>query len=121
LQETDATHISLNNNDYLRYYAEKLGYYSYYGPTTVTGTYGTAILSKVPLMNTRTVFTYSDQDEIGVAEAEVEASGQRVTIYDVHPDGSDAAKLVFARSLLERSKDKLYVIAIRGMMRRPIK
>lgn len=42
LQESDSTRISLNNNDYVRYFAENLGYYSYYGPTTVTGTFGTA-------------------------------------------------------------------------------
>ncbi len=112
LQESDSTRISLNNNDYVRYYAEKLGYYSYYGPTTVTGTYGTAVLSKYPLLNTRTVFTYSDKDEIGIAEAEIEVNGRRFTIYDVHPDGSDTAMLVFARVLLERSKDKPYVIAL---------
>jgi endonuclease/exonuclease/phosphatase family metal-dependent hydrolase len=112
LQETDATRISLNNNDYVRYYAEKLGYYSYYGPTTVTGTYGTAILSKYPLLNTRTAFTYSDTDEIGIAEAEVEVGGHFLTIYDVHPDGSDTAKLSFAKALLERSKDKPYVVAL---------
>jgi endonuclease/exonuclease/phosphatase family metal-dependent hydrolase len=112
LQETDSTRISLNNNDYVRYYAEKLGYYSYYGPTTVTGTYGTAILSKYPLLNTRTAFSYSDKDEIGTAEAEIEVDGLRFTIYDVHPDGSDTAMLVFAKTLLERSKDKPYVIAL---------
>lgn len=112
LQETDSTRISLNNNDYVRYYAEKLGYYSYYGPTTVTGTYGTAILSKYPLLNVRTVFPYSDKDEIGIAEAEIEVNGRLFTIYDVHPDGSDTAMLAFARVLLERSKDKPYVIAL---------
>jgi endonuclease/exonuclease/phosphatase family metal-dependent hydrolase len=112
LQETDSTRISLNNNDYVHYYAEMLGYYSYYGPTTVTGTFGTAILSKYPLLNTRTAFSYSDQDEIGTAEAEIEVGGLRFTIYDVHPDGSDTAMLVFAKTLLERSKDKPYVIAL---------
>ena len=112
LQETDSTRISLNNNDYVRYFAENLGYYSYYGPTTVTGTFGTAILSKVPLLNTRTVFIYSDKDETGVAEAEIEAGGRRFTIYDVHPDSSDAAMLGFAKTLLERSKDKPYIIAM---------
>ena len=49
LQETDSTRISLNNNDYVRAFADRLGYYSYYGPKTVAGTYGTAILSKYPL------------------------------------------------------------------------
>jgi endonuclease/exonuclease/phosphatase family metal-dependent hydrolase len=112
LQETDSTRISLNNNDYVRFYAENLGYYSYYGPTTVTGTYGTAILSKFPLLNTRTVFTYSDKDEIGVAEAEIEVAGKRFNIYDVHPDGSDTAMLVFAQALLERSNANTYVISL---------
>ncbi|MBN1267873.1 MAG: endonuclease/exonuclease/phosphatase family protein [Anaerolineales bacterium] len=112
LQESDSTRISLNNNDFVRYYAGKLGYYSYYGPTTVTGTYGTAILSRYPLQNTRTVFTFSDQDEVGTAEAEIEIGGRLFTIYNVHPDGSDTAMLVWAESLLERSQDKSNVIAL---------
>jgi endonuclease/exonuclease/phosphatase family metal-dependent hydrolase len=112
LQESDSTRISLNNNDYVRYFAENLGYYSYYGPTTVTGTFGTAILSKLPLLNPRVVFVYSDTDEIGMTEAEVEAGGRRLTIYDVHPDGSEAVKLGFVKTLLERSKDKPDVIAL---------
>jgi len=112
LQESDSSRISLNNNDFVRYYAGKLGYYSYYGPTTITGTYGTAILSRYPLQNARTVFTFSDQDEIGTSEAEFEIGGQLFTVYNVHPDGSDTAMLVWAESLLERSKDKFNVIAL---------
>ena len=112
MQETDSTRISLNNNDYVRFFADRLGYYSYYGPKTVTGTFGTAILSRFPLENTRTSFMYSDKDETGVAEAEVEVGGLRFTIYDVHPDSSDQTMLAFAQTLLERSKDKPYVIAL---------
>ena len=112
LQESDSARISLNNNDYVRYFAEKLGYYSYYGPTPVTGTFGTAILSRYPLQNTRSVFIYSDKDETGVAEAEIEVNGLRFTIYNVHPDSSDLAMLVFAHTLVERAADKAYVIAL---------
>jgi endonuclease/exonuclease/phosphatase family metal-dependent hydrolase len=112
MQETDSTRISLNNNDYVRYFADKLGYYSYYGPKTVAGTYGTAILSKYPLENTRTVFIFSDKDETGVAEAEVQIGGLRFTIYDVHPDSSDAAMLVFAQTLVFRAEDASNVIAL---------
>lgn len=112
LQESDSSRISLNNNDFVRYYAGKLGYYSYYGPKTVTGTYGTAILSRYPLQNTRTVFSFSDQDEIGTAEAEIEIGGQVFTIYNVHPDGSDTAMLTWANTLLDRSDDKENVIAL---------
>jgi endonuclease/exonuclease/phosphatase family metal-dependent hydrolase len=112
LQESDSTRVSLNNNDYARYYAGKLGYYSYFGPKTVTGTYGTALLSKYPLENKRTVFTYSDQDEVGSTAAEIEVDGRVFTIYNVHPEGSDTAMLVFAETLLERSRDKPNVIAL---------
>jgi endonuclease/exonuclease/phosphatase family metal-dependent hydrolase len=112
LQETDTARISMNNNDYVRYFADHLGYYSYYGPRTPAGTYGTAILSKYPLEKTRTMYTFSDQDEVGTTQAEIEVNGQRFTIYDVHPDGSATAKLAFARNLLEQSRDKPYVIAL---------
>lgn len=112
LQESDSARIALNNNDYVRYYAGKLGYYSYYGPSTVAGTYGTAILSKYPLENPRTVFSYSDQDEIGTAEVEIEVGGKWFTIYNVHPDGSDQAMQVFAETLLSRAAGKEHVIAL---------
>jgi endonuclease/exonuclease/phosphatase family metal-dependent hydrolase len=112
LQESDSARISLNNNDFVRYYAGKLGYYSYYGPTTVSGTFGTAILSKVPLQNTHTVFTFSDTDEIGTAVAEIEVGGRRFSIYNVHPDGSDTAMLTFAKNLLEQSKNQTNVITL---------
>jgi endonuclease/exonuclease/phosphatase family metal-dependent hydrolase len=110
LQETDSTRVSLNNNDYVRWYAEQLGYYSYYGPKTVGGSYGTAILSKYPLADTRTVYMYSDKDETGVAEAEIVVGGRRLAIYDVHPDSSAPAMAGFARNLIARSRDKVYAI-----------
>jgi endonuclease/exonuclease/phosphatase family metal-dependent hydrolase len=112
MQETDTARISLNNSDYVRFFAESLGYYSYYGPTTVTGTFGTAILSKFPLEDTSSVFTYSDTDEIGVAEAVVNVDGHAINIYDVHPDGSETAKMVFAQALLERMHGQVYAIAL---------
>ncbi|MBN2047862.1 MAG: endonuclease/exonuclease/phosphatase family protein [Anaerolineaceae bacterium] len=112
LQESDSPRVSLNNNDYVRYYASMLGYDHYYGPTTVTGTYGTAILSRYPLENPRVVFSYSDTDEIGTAEAEVVVGGRRFTIYNVHPDGSDQAMRIFAQTLLDRSAGKENVIAL---------
>jgi endonuclease/exonuclease/phosphatase family metal-dependent hydrolase/uncharacterized membrane protein YjfL (UPF0719 family) len=112
MQETDTARISLNDNDYVRFYADSLGYYSYYGPSTVAGTFGTAILSKYPLRNTRSVYTYSDTDEIGVAEAEIDVDGLPITIYDVHPDGSDLAKMTFVKALLQRAQAKPYAIAL---------
>jgi endonuclease/exonuclease/phosphatase family metal-dependent hydrolase len=112
LQESDTARISLNNNDYVRYYASRLGYYSYYGPTTVTGTFGTAILSKYPLQNTHAVFSYSDTDEIGTAEVEIEVAGRKFNLYDIHPDGSDITKLICVQTVLEQSRDQSNVIVL---------
>jgi endonuclease/exonuclease/phosphatase family metal-dependent hydrolase len=112
LQECDSVRISLNNNDYVRYFASKLGYYSYFGPTPVAGTYGTAILSKYPLEKPYTLFSFSDQDEIGTAVAEINVGGQRFTIFNVHPAGSDTAMEAFAGALLGASSGKDNVIAL---------
>ncbi len=112
MQETDSARISLNNNDYVRFYADSLGYYSYFGPTPVNGTYGTSILSKYPLQNEHTVYIYSDKDENGIAVAEVTVSGKTFTFYNVHPDGSPAVDMSFARTLIDISKDSEYVIAL---------
>ena len=112
LQETDSTRISMNNNDYVRFYADELGYYSYFGPTTVNGTYGTSILSKYPLENIRTAYIYSDKDENAIAEAEVTIGGRTFTIYDVHPDGSPIVDMAFAQTLIARSQGKPNVIAL---------
>lgn len=112
LQESDSARISLNNNDIARYFASHLGYYVYYGPKTVTGTYGTALLSKYPLENTLTFFTYSDQDEIGTVQAEIIIGDRRFTIFNVHPDGSDQAMLAFADTLLQRASSAPLVISI---------
>jgi len=112
MQETDSTRISLNNNDYVRVYADSLGYYSYFGPTTVNGTYGTSLISKYPLENTRTIYIYSDKDENAIAAADITVGDKIFSFFDVHPDGSDTVDMSFAKSLIDISKDKPYVIAL---------
>jgi len=112
LQECDSARISIGNTDLVRYYANKLGYYSYYGPKTVTGSFGTAILSRYPLVNSLSFFTFSDQDENGTAQVEIEVGGVRFTVFNVHPDGSDAAKWALVETVLERAADKERVIAL---------
>lgn len=112
LQESDSARVSLNNTDIVRFYAGKLGYYAYYGPSPLSGTYGTAILSKYPLHDTHVVYSYSDKDEIGTTVAKIEIAGKVFTVYDVHPDGTDTAMLVFAQTLLEQINGKEYVIAL---------
>ncbi len=112
LQESDSARVSLNNIDIVRYFAGRLGYYSYYGPSPVSGSYGTALLSKYPLRNTRVIYSYSDKDEIGTSVVEIVLNDTVFTIYDVHPDGTDLAMEVFAQTLLEQVDNKEYVIAL---------
>lgn len=100
LQESDTPRLSLNNHDLVRYFAHRLGYYVVYGPPTVAGTFGTALLSRFPLQNPRVIYTFSDQDEIGTTVAEFDFGGQTVTVANVHPDGSKTAMLVFADTLV---------------------
>ena len=115
LQECDTARISIGNVDAVRYFADRLtgfNYYSYYGPKTVTGTYGTAILSKYPIISYKSVFTYSDQDEVGTAEVQVQIGSDIFYVYDSHPDGSDAAKLAHMTTLLDQIGTKNKVIAM---------
>jgi len=112
LQECDSSRISLGNTDLVRYCANELGYYSYYGPTTVTGSFGTAVLSKYPLSNCVSFFTFSDQEEIGTAQAEIGVGGRRFTIFNVHPDGSDEVMRTLIEAVLERAAGKENVIAL---------
>ena len=112
MQETDWTRISLNNNDYVRFYADSLGYYSYFGPTTVNGTYGTSLISKYPLENTRTIYIYSDKDENAIAAAEITVGGKTFFFFNVHPDGSATVDMSFAKSLIAISKNEPYMIAL---------
>lgn len=112
LQESDSARLSLNNNDYVRFFASRLGYHVYYGPKTVTGTYGTAILSRFPLQNAHTLFSYSNQDEIGTTAAEFQVDGQTFSIYNVHPDGSATAMMVFAQTVLSGTEGKDRIIVL---------
>jgi endonuclease/exonuclease/phosphatase family metal-dependent hydrolase len=112
LQESDAARISGGNSDVVRYFSEKLGYYSYYGPKTIAGTYGTAILSKFPLQNCNSVFTYSSKDEIGTAFADVSIGSRKITIINSHPAGDQRSREEHIKMILSRIEDKQNVIAM---------
>lgn len=112
LQESDTARISIGNFDVVKYFADNLNYYSYYGPKTVTGTYGTAILSKYPLQNTRSIFTYSNQDEVGTTFAEITYNGKKVGIASVHPCGNDNSDQAFTDTLIETLSEYDYVVSM---------
>lgn len=112
LQESDGSRISGGNNDVVRYFAENLGYFSYFGPKTVAGTFGTAILSRFPLSSSHTIYTYSNKDEIGTAVSEITIAEQNITIINSHPAGKADAKMVHINAVTEIAKENKMVIAL---------
>jgi len=111
LQESDMPRPSGGNVDAPRLFADHLRYHLYFGPKTVTGTFGTAILSRFPLENQRTIFTYSDGDEVGTSVAEIDVGGRRIALFDNHPSGSHAVKHAHVDALIAEAKRYDHVIA----------
>jgi endonuclease/exonuclease/phosphatase family metal-dependent hydrolase len=85
LQETDTNRIAGGNSDLVRYFADNLGYYSYYGPKTVAGTFGIALLSRFPIENPRTVYLYSEGEQTAAIIAQV--NGYNVVVTHLGNDG----------------------------------
>ncbi|MCD6285720.1 MAG: endonuclease/exonuclease/phosphatase family protein [Anaerolineae bacterium] len=84
LQESDTNRIAGGNADLVRYYANALDMYSYYGPTTVAGTFGIALLSKVPIENPRTFYMFSEGEQTAAIEAQITADQETYHIYVTH-------------------------------------
>ena len=112
LQECDTARMTHGSSDVVRYFANRLNYYSFYGPRTVTGTYGTAILSRFPIINAKTFFTYSNVDEIGTTEVQIKVGATIFNIYVNHPAGSDEAHLSHMQTLMDRIGAKTNVISM---------
>jgi endonuclease/exonuclease/phosphatase family metal-dependent hydrolase len=111
LQESDTPRPSNGNVSAAKYFGAKLGYHIYYGPNTVAGTYGTAILSRFPLHNQRTFFTFSDEDEVGTALAELDIQGRKVAFFNSHPSGR-IPRRCHALELVRRAAPYEYAIAV---------
>jgi len=80
LQESDTCRISSGNIDIVRYINNRLKYYSYYGPKTVTGTFGIALLSKYPIRNPQTFYMESKGEQTATIWAQIEYG---LTIFNV--------------------------------------
>ena len=84
LQESDNARVAGGNADVVRSFANALHRYSYYGPKTVTGTFGIALLSKYPILNPRTAFLYSQGEQVAVILADIQVGEQIVHVYVTH-------------------------------------
>ena len=89
LVESDTNRIANGNADVVRYLADRLDMYSYYGPKTVAGTFGVALLSKYPIEDARTVYHYSAREQEATIEAQITAGGRTFHVYVTHLASED--------------------------------
>jgi endonuclease/exonuclease/phosphatase family metal-dependent hydrolase len=110
LQESDVARFSGGNADEVRTISEGLGMQAYYGPRTVTGTFGIALLSKYPLENPHTFFMYSSGEQTAAIEANINLKGKSYTILVTHL-GNDGP-LIQQQQVIERLNGQQNVIAM---------
>jgi endonuclease/exonuclease/phosphatase family metal-dependent hydrolase len=84
LQESDTNRISGGNSDVVRYLADRLNMYSYYGPKTVPGTFGIALLSRYPIEHPRTFYMYSAGEQTATIEAQIRLGERTLRVYVTH-------------------------------------
>ncbi len=84
LQESDTNRISGGNTDLVRYYADHLNLYSDYGPSTVLGTFGIALLSRYPLGATQNAYMYSVHEQTAILHAHPQIGGKTYNVFVTH-------------------------------------
>ena len=68
----------------MRYFADNLGMYSYYGPSTTAGTFGIALLSKYPIVQAATFYLYSTGEQTACIQAVIAANGAFYNVFVTH-------------------------------------
>jgi endonuclease/exonuclease/phosphatase family metal-dependent hydrolase len=84
LQESDTNRISGGNTDLVRYYSDHLSLYSNYGPSTVTGTFGIALLSRYPLETGGNAYLYSSGEQTAILHARAQVGGEAYQVFVTH-------------------------------------
>ncbi|MFW9943092.1 MAG: endonuclease/exonuclease/phosphatase family protein, partial [Candidatus Thorarchaeota archaeon] len=118
LQESDTCRISSGNADIVRYVNNRLKYYSYFGPKTVTGTYGIALLSRYPIKNAKTFYMESEGEQTATIEAIITIGTTTYNVFVTHLGNFidpiippfDRSQIIQQEQLLERIGSKTNVI-----------
>ena len=108
----------MGNSDVVRYFADKLNMYSYFGPKGVTGTTGVALLSKYPIQSVKTLYHYnadSGGKQTATIEAEILIGSRTFTIYVTHNWRPTEAKSMLVNDVLDRAVDMENVLFIGDM------
>jgi endonuclease/exonuclease/phosphatase family metal-dependent hydrolase len=117
LQESDTNRISVGNADVVRYFADELGMYSYYGPKTVNGTFGIALLSKLPLQDARTFYMYSEGEQTASIEAHVQVAAGDLQILVTHL--GNGGPLIQQQAVLSRIDPQTRIVLMGDFNFRP--
>ncbi|MHA1481327.1 MAG: endonuclease/exonuclease/phosphatase family protein [Candidatus Thorarchaeota archaeon] len=119
LQETSKI---AGSSDVVKYFADKLNLYSYFGPKGVTGTTGVALLSKYPIENPRTIYHFSeniDRKQTATIEAEITVGSNTFTVYVTHTYGRTSAKSILQTDILNEASGKSNVVFMGDFNFRP--
>jgi endonuclease/exonuclease/phosphatase family metal-dependent hydrolase len=84
LQESDTNRISSGNQDVVRYFADRLDMYSYYGPSPVVGSFGVALLSRYPIESPRTFYLWSEGEQTAAISAQISVGERRFNVFVTH-------------------------------------
>ena len=84
LQESDTNRVAGGNSDIVGYFARALNMHTYYGPKTVTGTFGVALLSKYPIETAETFYMYSVGEQTAAIHARIQINGHNVNVVITH-------------------------------------
>ena len=109
-------------SDVVRFMADNLNYYSYFGPKGVTGTTGVALLSRYPIENPRTIYHYVenvDRKQTATIEAEITVGSTTFTVYVTHTSGRTSAKLILQTDVLNEASGKNNVVFMGDFNFRP--
>jgi endonuclease/exonuclease/phosphatase family metal-dependent hydrolase len=117
LQETDTNRIAGGNSDLVRYFADRLNMYSYYGPKSIPGTFGIALLSKYPIQQPHTFYMFSEGEQTATIIAQVEIAGKIHNIFVTHL--GNGGPIVQQEAILEEVGDLENIIAIGDFNFRP--
>lgn len=111
LQESDTARISGGLSDAVRFFANGLNLYSYYGPKTVIGTFGIALLSKYPIKNAKTFYMYSTGEQTACIEAQIAIKTKTYNIFVTHLGNTgDPSQFAQISEILARVEGKSNVI-----------
>ena len=117
LQESDVARFSGGNGDVVRTIAEGLDMYAYYGPKTVTGTFGIALLSRYPLENPQTFYMYSLGEQTAAISADISVNDVKFHILVTHL--GNGGPIIQQQQVLQELTGKQNVIAMGDFNFRP--